>query len=319
MKPCKVSIAIATYNGGQFLREQLDSLYIQSRKPDEVVVADDCSTDDTQAILEEYHQKKGLKYIVNDTTLGVNRNFEKAIRNCTGNYIAICDQDDVWMPHKIQTCLSKLQEIENDEPACVSSQGIGVDRNLRETGNNHKVLSDSSGLKANLMGMHISQGCTMMMNRKLVEKLKEFPQKEFMYDAYIGLLAACIGNKYNISEPLMYYRHHDSNVIGRVRKHVPLLPRIVNHIGIWKYNIPFDSIRFRCLSQLLDMHEEDMKSEARELIRDLLNFFGGGAFYKVKFILKEDSFNTVTKIRFVSRILATALLPVALPRNDIDM
>ena len=83
----KVSIVMATYNGSLHLREQLDSIYSQTRIPDEVVVVDDNSTDGTLKILDEYHHKYGLLYLKNKVNLGVSRNFEKAICNCCGDYI----------------------------------------------------------------------------------------------------------------------------------------------------------------------------------------------------------------------------------------
>ena len=106
----KVSIAIATYNGATFLREQLDSLYNQTVQPDEIFVSDDCSNDGTVEILEEYHRTKGLKYTVNEHNLGFNKNFENALKNTTGEFIMICDQDDIWMPEKVEVLLKAIKK-----------------------------------------------------------------------------------------------------------------------------------------------------------------------------------------------------------------
>ena len=92
----KISVVLTTYNGEKFLKEQLDSLYNQTMLPDEIVVVDDCSNDKTVEILEKYKNTKGLRYYVNDVNIGVNKNFEKAIKLCQGDYIALCDQDDIW-------------------------------------------------------------------------------------------------------------------------------------------------------------------------------------------------------------------------------
>lgn len=310
MKVVKVSVAMATYNGSRFLREQLESLYAQTRLPDEIVVVDDCSTDGTHDILEEYHQKKGLIYFVNKANLGVNKNFEKAIRNCTGDYIAICDQDDVWMSHKLQTCLSKILEIEGNKPACVSSQCIEVNKELKIIEPRKSKMIDSFGLKPNLLTIHNSQGCTMMINRELVNLLGSFPSKGLMYDGYIGLLAPCIGYKYNIAEPLMFYRHHDANVIGKIRKNVPLMTRIINHLKIWKYDIPFYYGRFDSLRLLKEMHESDMTTEAIDLINDLLDFHKSGLYGKIIYIMKEDFFSKKSKIQMASKLVITSFLPI---------
>ena len=213
---CKISIAMTTYNGEKYLKEQLDSLYSQTLLPDEIVVVDDCSTDSTSDILEEYHKSKGLIYIINDTNLGVNKNFEKAIRLCKGEYIAICDQDDIWLTTKIERSINKLREIEkNNLPSLVTSEKIDIDK-LGEIIYRPKQKGDSDEYYISLFN-HYMQGCTMFMNRKLLEYILPLPdRKEIMYDVFIGLTASMVGNKYNIGEPLMYYRRHENNVTGRI-------------------------------------------------------------------------------------------------------
>lgn len=209
----KISVALATYNGEKYLREQLDSLYAQTRLPDEIVVSDDCSTDSTVDILIEYNRRYGLKYFINNTPLGVNKNFEKAISLCSGDFVALCDQDDIWLPHKIEKSFLRLQEIEkNGLPSLVSSTNIHINGNGEKIGRN-KDEKDSFSYVTNLWD-NKHQGCTLMMNRDLIKKVIPFPQGNIMYDAYIGLTATMIGNKYNIGEPLMLYRLHSNNVIG---------------------------------------------------------------------------------------------------------
>jgi len=211
----KISIAIATYNGEKYLREQLDSLYTQTFIPNEVIAVDDCSTDNTITILEEYHQKYGLIYHINDATMGVNKNFEKAINLCSNDYIALCDQDDVWLPHKIETSYLRLKSIENNLPSLVSSRCINVDANLKLI-SKPITAKDSDSYITTLLGHH-SQGCSLMMNRALLKYILPFPMdNKIIFDGYIGLIAAMVGNKYNIAETLMYYRHHQSNLFGMV-------------------------------------------------------------------------------------------------------
>ena len=220
---------MATYNGENYLREQLDSLYAQTYIPDEIVVVDDCSTDNTRIILEEYHQKHGLKYFINEITLGVNKNFEKSISLCSNDYISICDQDDVWLPHKIETLYKKLLSIENNLPALVSSTKIDVDANLNKFGKARIDSKDTDSYSTTLLGHH-SSGCTMMMNRALLKYILPIPSDtKMLYDIYIGLIAAMVGNKYNIAEPLMYYRRHTSNVCGQIStEKEPFLIRLKN-------------------------------------------------------------------------------------------
>jgi len=104
-----LSVAMCTYNGEQYLQEQLDSIIAQTRLPNEVVVCDDGSTDATLQILDEFQETAPFPVRIyrNGTRLGPTKNFEKAIKLCSGNVIALSDQDDVWMPHKLE----RLEEV----------------------------------------------------------------------------------------------------------------------------------------------------------------------------------------------------------------
>ena len=99
----KISIALCTYNGEKFLREQLDSFSVQTRLPDEVVVGDDCSTDRTVEILEEWAKTAPFRVEIvrNPQNLGYEKNFEQTMLRCTGDVIFPSDQDDVWLPEKL--------------------------------------------------------------------------------------------------------------------------------------------------------------------------------------------------------------------------
>src|SRR5687768_17349654 len=99
----KISVAMTTYNGASYLREQLDSILAQTRMPDEVIVCDDRSTDATPELLREYSARAPvpMTIVFNEQRLASTKNFEQAIRLCSGEIIALSDQDDVWYPHKL--------------------------------------------------------------------------------------------------------------------------------------------------------------------------------------------------------------------------
>lgn len=214
-----ISIAMTTFNGERFLREQLDSIYSQTLLPDEVVVCDDNSSDGTIGILEEYKQKYGLKYYINNPGLGVNDNFYKTISLCTSDYIALCDQDDVWLQNKIEITYNKLLEIDDGMPAVVSSLCHDIDADGNYI-NKEKDILDSFGVQATLLTSCRSQGCSLMMNRQLSEfilsiKDSDIRIKNIMFDVFISFVAAIVGHKYNLGNRLMLYRHHDNNVIAK--------------------------------------------------------------------------------------------------------
>lgn len=200
-----------TYNGAKYLQQQLDSIYAQTMVPDEVIVVDDCSTDGTLDILKEYHEKYGLKYYENEHNLGYNKNFEKAIRLCSGDYIALSDQDDYWMPEKIEVSYQYISKYPKGEPSLVSSFSINADEKLKPFPG---IYHDSQGGDWRLnLTRYNSQGCTLMMNRALVERILPIPD-DIIYDAYIGLTAAMTGNRYYINQDLMLYRLYGNNSLA---------------------------------------------------------------------------------------------------------
>ena len=254
---------MTTYNGERFLREQLDSIYSQTLLPNEIIVCDDNSTDRTINILEEYKEKYGLKYYVNNPKLGVNENFYKAISLCASDYIALSDQDDIWLPNKIEVTYKKLLEIDNGKPSVVSSMCHDIDTYGNFIKRTPKK-EDTFGYAATLLTSGHNQGCSLMMNKemaKLVLKLKDKDSraKTIMFDAFISFLAAILGNKYNLGTPLMLYRHHDSNVVAKIstkRKSIRERARAQNlYVGF----IP--DVRFRCLKIITDILGKEISNQ----------------------------------------------------------
>lgn len=205
-----ISLVMATYNGAKYLREQLDSIYGQTVVPDEIIIVDDCSTDNTLSVLSEYKERGNLKIYVNEKNKGVNANFERAITLAQGDYICISDQDDVWFPNKIEASLSKLKEIENGKPACVSSFCVDVDSDLKVI-SARKPRTDSEWEYP--LYEDASQGSSLMFNKQMKDLILPLC-KYFIYDHYIGVFSCFLGNRAAIGTPLMYYRHHGNNVVA---------------------------------------------------------------------------------------------------------
>lgn len=111
----KISVALATYNGAPYLREQLDSLAVQERPPDELVACDDGSTDETLSILEQFAADAPFPVHIhrNARNLGYVRNFLSTAARCSGDWIAFCDQDDVWRPHKLAAIEQRIEAVED--------------------------------------------------------------------------------------------------------------------------------------------------------------------------------------------------------------
>lgn len=204
----KISIAMATYNGAKYLHEQLDSFLHQTRQPDELVVCDDCSTDETLEILEEFRRQAPFSVHIcrNKVNLGHIRNFEKALSLCVGDMIFLSDQDDVWDPKK----LSVVCDCFNENPSLdvVTNDAHYTDEKLNRSGVTvlQKILSEGLGPAG-----HINGACTAITKR-FCDFILPFPDDGCPYhDVYIHRWAFLIGNKHVIDVPLQVWRIHGLN------------------------------------------------------------------------------------------------------------
>ena len=207
MKNELVSIAMATYNGEKFLREQLDSIYNQTYKNIEVVVCDDCPTDGTAQILEEYKQKYGLKYYINERNLGHAQNFGKAASLCGGEYIAFSDQDDIWLPKKIETLVSGIgnYSLIHSDAKLIDEHGEIFSDSYEKHSQMHHISTDHNTFY--LLSGSFVQGAACLFKRKLLENVLPIPSIVEQHDVWVGLFASLVekGIIY-VNIPLILYR-----------------------------------------------------------------------------------------------------------------
>jgi len=207
--PVLVSIALCTYNGSRFLTQQLDSLLSQTHPLLEIVVADDASSDDTVAILEQYARlDPRVSVSVNPTNLGFARNFECALARCRGTFIAPCDQDDVWLPDKISALVAAI-----GEHALAYCDSTLIDEHGKPTGHRMSDIvpmpsTDDPSMFA--FGNCVS-GHAMLFRRELRERALPVPP-EFFYDWWIAAIAASAGGIVRVQQSLVLYRQHGANV-----------------------------------------------------------------------------------------------------------
>jgi glycosyltransferase involved in cell wall biosynthesis len=202
-----VSIALATFNGEEFLAEQLKSLAEQTRLPDELVVTDDGSTDDTLAILERFARDCPFPIHIdrNPQRLGLNRNFERAISKTSADIVLISDQDDVWYPDKIATVVEVLSR----HPEAIA---LHHDEHIldQETG---ERLSGTLWDRTQYLGgwdRYLAAGNCTALRREAVELLRPFPPN-LVYDEWINRLPDLLGARIVLAEPLQLWRRHGSN------------------------------------------------------------------------------------------------------------
>ena len=225
----KLSIAMCTFNGGDFLKQQLDSFLDQTLLPGELVICDDGSTDDSMLIIEEFsvHAPFPVQLHINSKNLGSTKNFEKAISLCTGDIIALADQDDVWYPHKLQAIADVF--ILDDEIGMVFSDADVVDADLKKMGYMlwQKYHFDGARQKNVLSGHEFelfmknqyATGATMAFRSNLRALMLPISSR-WVHDGWISLLASAVSKVSVIAEPLIMYRQHSAQQIGAGRKNV---------------------------------------------------------------------------------------------------
>ncbi|MBR3263913.1 glycosyltransferase family 2 protein [Candidatus Saccharibacteria bacterium] len=203
----KISVAMATYNGEKYIKEQLESILNQLGKDDEVVVSDDGSTDKTLDIVKSLKDKR-IK-IIKGPRKGVKQNFSNAIKHCTGRYIFLADQDDVWMPNKLERV---LKVFENERCSCVVHDAEVFES---RTG---KIIEPSffawrksgGGIWKNIW-RNTYIGCCMAFSDDMKKYILPIPDDINMHDQWIGIMCEKHGKSAFLKERLVRYRRHEGN------------------------------------------------------------------------------------------------------------
>jgi glycosyltransferase involved in cell wall biosynthesis len=216
---------MCTYNGADFLPAQLESILAQSRAPDEIVICDDGSTDKTLVLLEQFKAGSSIPVALhcNNINLGSVKNFEQAISMCTGDVIALSDQDDVWRHDKLRMIEEAFRN--NPSAGLVFSDAEIVDQNLNplnrmmwnEVGfdaHKRKLVRTGRALEVLINGWTVT-GATMAFRSNFTKLSLPIPNEIAMiHDGWIALAIAAVANVVMIDEPLIKYRQHERQQIG---------------------------------------------------------------------------------------------------------
>jgi glycosyltransferase involved in cell wall biosynthesis len=212
----KISVVMTTYNGGKYLEQQIESILAQTLQPAEFIVCDDCSADGTVAILEKYSKLHRLTYAVNEKQLGLIDNFRKAVAlAASDNYVALSDQDDEWLPDKLERSAALLQKMDQSLPCMVHTDLILVDEQGNVLNNSFRNELGQANYQHNLQSLlfgNFVTGCTMMINPELKRFFAEMPGNIRFHDAWIALAAFTFGETAEVLEPTIRYRKHDNNL-----------------------------------------------------------------------------------------------------------
>ncbi|MCR4925243.1 MAG: glycosyltransferase [Clostridiales bacterium] len=211
-----ISVAMATYNGEQYLREQLDSILSQTFSMGmEIVVCDDCSTDSTRAILESYANKDArIKVHFNKKNLGFAKNFEKAVSFCKGKYVALADQDDIWESTKLERL---FQNIGDKDFICsnallVDSSNVPLGVTMKDVYNYHWIPQKPDDVFKRLLHHNIAQGATMLLRRDFLERIPSIPPQVKFHDYWFAINAMTQQGFYYLDECTIRYRKHVNSI-----------------------------------------------------------------------------------------------------------
>lgn len=227
-----ISVAMTSYNGEQYIIKQLQSLIDQTIPPDEVIIVDDCSLDGTVEVIKNFISVNSLgrhwKLICHDQNKGFIETFFQAITNTNGEYIFLCDQDDLWASNKIALMVKEM--IKNPNILALSSRFQKIDEFDNNIKNNSMILYSNNNLirkpiKENecvkidvkeVLKYNISPGCTTAFKSTIIEKYKKLNQNatKLPHDWKINIIAALGNGLYFLNTTTTYYRLHHNNTLG---------------------------------------------------------------------------------------------------------
>lgn len=219
-----ISICMATYNGEQFLKPQLESILAQSNQDWQLLIRDDGSDDNTMRIVEDYAERlPGKIRLVTDngSRLGASLNFGKLLEYADTEYIMFSDQDDIWLPNKIEMTLNAMKATERiypDKPILIHTDLQVMDSELNTIANSmwsyQKLFPEAGDDLNRIMAQNVVTGCTVMINKRARAVSIPVPGEAIMYDWWLALNVCRHGKIVYVSIPSILYRQHSRNWIG---------------------------------------------------------------------------------------------------------
>lgn len=216
----KISVAICTYNGERYIKDQLKSILDQDRRVDEIVICDDGSTDNTVLVCNNILLHSGIKYTIveNKENFGFIKNFYQAMSLCKNDIIFLCDQDDVWLRNKTSVILDVFEK--NSTALMVFSNAIVTNDKLEPINDLYKTLNYSASYLENqniafekLLNDNFVVGATAAIRKDLLNMANDL-DNEWAHDSWLAVVASLNKGLYSIDDSLIYYRQHATNTIG---------------------------------------------------------------------------------------------------------
>ena len=227
-----MTVILSTFNGSAFLQQQLDSLYAQTYPSIKIMVRDDGSSDTTPAILQREQSAKRIELLAGHDNLGAAASFFELLRQAAAtrtDFIAFCDQDDVWLPGKIAQAVAALSALPGERAAMYCSRLEIVDAALAHIG--LTAMPKRTGF-GNALVESVCVGCTMVLNRRAIDLIAaHLPATALVHDWWCYLVLSCFGEIVFDRDALIKYRQHENNAFGAARGSLDRLKRNVRRFA----------------------------------------------------------------------------------------
>lgn len=215
----RVTVLVSTYNGEEFIEEQLRSLLNQSVKVDEVLIRDDCSNDSTCELIRSFICKNGLdnwSFIRNEFNLGFRANFRSLANAASGDVVFFCDQDDVWGEHKIEACLAVFDAQPDIDLVCTDFIASGDQRDVERL--DAGVLSGDLPIERvypHLGKPYVWLGCAMAVRFEFMREVMPYWSDVWAHDECMWCMAQVAGGCAILHERHLWHREHAANATGK--------------------------------------------------------------------------------------------------------
>lgn len=289
-----IDILLATFNGEPFLQDQIDSLLRQTQRSWRLIIRDDTSTDGIPSTLAEYASQYPAQIIIrkNDNNLGILATFNLLLQEADADWIMFCDQDDVWLPEKIERSLALAQATADryglSTPLLVHTDLKVVDERLTTIADSlwrYQKSDPEAGRQLNrLLLQNPATGCTMMINRALRDLALPIPAEAVMHDWWLALTATAFGRIEHLDEPTILYRQHDRNDTGAKAWGLPHLARQMGRLE----TVREEMCRTRRQAAIfLERFGSQLDTESAVMLRDFATLGEQGFWEKRRNILRH--------------------------------
>ena len=207
----KISVAVATFNASDYIEEQISSIRSQTVPVDQIIISDDSSSLSHVELLRKLAKKyPEIILIENSINKGITKNFEAALYECHGEIIFLCDQDDIWLPNKVERTIKEFHQ----QPNCnliLSDAFLFFSNEKAIYGKKQDYFK-----KREAVSTVFCTGCCMALRREFLDVVLPMPDREYAHDVWINDIANAIGCRHVFSEPLLLYRRHGSNMSDHI-------------------------------------------------------------------------------------------------------